>query len=496
MQIKQQKWFTLSVILNRVKNIFDDSISGRQFWLKVEISQIKIDFKGHYYIELVENVDGVVLAKCKANIWREKAMKIHYDLQGQREYILKEGSEILCLGQIFFSPVYGISINIIDIDLSYSLGEVERKKQQTIELITKQGLQMVNKEKHLPAVIQRIAIVGAVDSAGHTDFITQLVENKYGIHFYTKYFDTTVQGQHAVHSITASLNEIRVADFDCVVIIRGGGASLDLDVFNDYNLAVSIARFPIPVLTGIGHETDNTVADFVCYARFKTPSALAAYIVEKAIQFKLGIEQVFREIVSHCKTHLMDLEHHLNFNSSLLASETLSTIKRYDHRLRLESKEIVYLTHRIIEQQHSILKIGAQNIVYQPVSLIEKSKVLLQEKVQFLEMYTKGVLTQQNHLINMQGTLLSYQVFALLKKEQSKLEHSSDLLGIYDLDSVLMKGFAVVRHMGKAINANTKIEKKDYLEIQIFNKEYLIEVGEIKEITKWNKLLTKKHLKN
>lgn len=492
MQEKQPKWFSLDIILNRVKEIFDSSISGKTFWLKVEIAQLKKDRRGHYYLELVENRQGVTLAKARATIWRQSAMVIEANLAEKKDSILKEGAQILCLGEVTFSPVYGLSINIVDIDLSFSLGEVERKKQQAILTLQQEGLIDLNKQVALPVVIQKIAVLASVNSAGYMDFINQLQTNEHGLSFSIKSYDTKVQGDRAHLEILEKLHSIKANHYHVIVLLRGGGAAMDLDVFNNLALSKCIATFHTPVFTAIGHQTDTSVVDFVANHSFKTPSAAGAFIVERNFKYWIGIKDVFFQI----KQYYGIIKEQQNFLISQRAltlsnlgksvtKEKMAQLNTWQSQLSLMGREPVFkqtiLLESIAQQVGSIAK----------TACMEQLQYLIQRSSN-ISLYTKSTRKSVEYQLNNQQELLGFYAKNILKENQTRQDQISQMLQAYNVENVLKKGFSIVRVKDRVLTKDTVLQIGDVLEIQILDKAYLITIKDFKETILWKNLLMKK----
>lgn len=496
MEQQEKKWFTLSIILNRVKTIFDNSISGKSFWMKVEIAQIKEDRRGHIYLELVENIDGVVLAKCRATIWNSTASRIMIKLGDQAGKVLKEGTEILCLCDLIYSPVYGMSINILDVDLSFSLGELERQKQETIKKLQQKGLINLNKEREYPIVIQRIALISAKGTAGHEDFVNHLKSNEYGYYFDVDNFDSKVQGENAHISIIERLSQIPENVYDVIVLLRGGGATLDLDVFNNYALAEKIAKSETAVFTGIGHETDVTIADIVANTRFKTPSAVAAFIIERAYQFDVKVSRTYEGIQEVYKNMILVRRHRLELAMNSLKSESKQLVSFNNNSLQSCSNQIIHSVKKNLLSEKTKLAMMLQNIQYKPTAFLLSAEQSLKKRGQFLALFAEQVILDAKNKIDSSGEMLSYRVDSLMKKERLKLERLEAIPEFYNFESILKKGFAIVKLNGHTINQYTTLSIDDELEIEIYNKVYLIQIKNIKEIERWKSLLTKKQQTN
>jgi exodeoxyribonuclease VII large subunit len=262
-------------------------------WVVGELADFRQAPQGHVYFELVEKQGNQVQAKIRANLWQFTYRSVAAKFESITGTSLKNGMKVLAQVSVTYHPVYGLSLNIKDIDPSFSLGERARIRQETIAKLTQEGWIGHNAKLPLPLVIQRIAIISSATAAGYGDFINQLAGNPQGYKVYHQLFPSLMQGNEAVESLLAALDEVanqaKKLQLDAVVLIRGGGAQLDLDCFDDYRLAVKIADFTLPVLTGIGHERDETIADLVAHTRLKTPTAVAEFILSSFREFEEGL---------------------------------------------------------------------------------------------------------------------------------------------------------------------------------------------------------------
>lgn len=262
-------------------------------WVVGELSDFRQAPQGHVYFELVEKQGNQVQAKIRANLWQFTYRSVAAKFETVTGTTLKNGMKVLAQVSVTYHPVYGLSLNVKDIDPSFSLGERARIRQETISRLTQEGWIGQNARLLLPRVIQRIAIISSATAAGYGDFINQVDGNSQGYKVYHQLFPSLMQGNEAVESLLAALDQVATeADklqLDAIVIIRGGGAQLDLDCFDDYRLAVKIANFTLPVFTGIGHERDETIADLVAHTPLKTPTAVAEFILSSFREFEEGL---------------------------------------------------------------------------------------------------------------------------------------------------------------------------------------------------------------
>lgn len=253
-----------------------------RIWVKAEISAIKARSGGHCYMELSQSDSKGLTAKASAIIWSSKFRFISPYFESVTGTPLQEGMTVLAEVQVNYSQLYGMSLIINDIDPEYSLGRKELERQRTVERLTREGLMELQKELSLPLLPYRLAVISAEDAAGYRDFMRHLHENPYGFSVQTELFPALMQGADCPRSIIEALDAVNEegGDYDAVLILRGGGAKLDLACFDDYELSAVIAQFPLPVLTAIGHDQDHHVCDMVAYEYLKTPTALADFILE------------------------------------------------------------------------------------------------------------------------------------------------------------------------------------------------------------------------
>ena len=269
-------------------------------WITAEIGELKNHSGGHCYLDLIDYKNGErgVAAKARGVIWSSTYRMLEPYFRTSAGVPLSKGLNVLLKVQVSFSSVYGLALTVLDIDPSYTVGELELRRQQTIKRLQQEGCMEMNSSLQLPALPRRIAVVSSPTAAGYRDFIKHLHSNEYGFRFVTELFAAQMQGEDAPASIIAALEEIasREGEFDVAVILRGGGAAMDLVCFDDYELAVNIAQFPLPVLTGIGHDHDYHIADMVAHTWLKTPTAVADFFVDVFMQQEQFLMHLFKRI--------------------------------------------------------------------------------------------------------------------------------------------------------------------------------------------------------
>ena len=271
----------------------------QSYWVVAEISEIRLAQKGHCYLEVIEKEGDHITAKTRATIWSYTYRNLITWFENKTGDTLRPGLKILFNATVQYHEVFGLSLNIRDIDATFTLGEKARRKAETLEKLRSEGVFDMNRELSLPPVPQRVAVISSPTAAGWGDFMDQVNGNPYQYRFSITLFQAMMQGAEASTSIVAAMHQVftRADEFDLLVIIRGGGATADLDCFDNYELASHVAQFPLPVITGIGHERDETVVDLVAHTRMKTPTAVAEFLVSGVRGFEEQILMAFERIV-------------------------------------------------------------------------------------------------------------------------------------------------------------------------------------------------------
>ena len=313
-------------------------------WVAAEISELKVNYSGHCYIELVEKADepaatsprggrassSVPRAQARAVIWRSQHAMLSAYFEAETGSKLAAGMKILAKVLVSYHELYGLTLQIVDLDASYTLGEVQRQRQMTIKRLQADGVWDMNRETAMPILVQRIAVVSSASAAGYRDFMNELRSGGYA--FRTELFDAVVQGAAAEESVTAALSAIaeRAEEFDAVAMIRGGGSATDLSCFDSYLICSYVAQFPLPVITGIGHDKDTSVADMVAHKALKTPTAVAAWLTDRMARIEAWLDESARRLhdtaVTTTRNERLRLER--------LASDTAREGGKYVERCR------------------------------------------------------------------------------------------------------------------------------------------------------------------
>ena len=278
------------------------------YWIVAEIGELNMHRNGHCYLELVEKENKQIKSKIRATIWSYTFSGIHNFFINTTGTPLAAGMKILLNASLEYHEVYGLSLNVKDIDPNFTLGEREKNRQETIQRLEKEGFLQLNKKMALPLVAQKIAIISAEGAAGYGDFMKQFHQNPYGYSATFQLFNATLQGNRAAESLITALELIDPSAFDLVVVIRGGGAKMDLDCFDDYELCVAFAEADVPIVTGIGHERDQTILDLVAHTSLKTPTAVAEFLISGMMQFEQSLLELNQRIVNSAKNYLQNTQ--------------------------------------------------------------------------------------------------------------------------------------------------------------------------------------------
>ena len=356
------------------------------YWVQAELSEVRVN-NGHCYVEFVQKDrrgNGLV-AKARGNIWRNVFAILKPTFERATGQLFTAGIKVLVEVSVSFHELYGYSLNVMDIDPSYTLGDMARKRQEILHQLQDEGVLELNKELDMPMLPKRIAVISSSTAAGYGDFSNQLANNQGGFYFHTELFPAIMQGDGVEQSILQALDIIyaREEEFDVVVIIRGGGATSDLTGFDTYPLAAAVAQFPLPIITGIGHERDDTVLDMVSHTRVKTPTAAAEFLIDRMQEVADELTDLSQRLYHGAATLLANSKERLLRLQTRIPTRAMQRIN--DHLLYLINvrhniSQAAILQVERKKQQFPLLK---QHLLQLSMSIIEKKRfqlTLLQQK--------------------------------------------------------------------------------------------------------------------
>ena len=395
---------TLFVLNERIRNSIEQSFPD-SYWVIAEISELKINNSGHCYLELIEKdpTQDKIIARARATIWSYTFRMLKPYFETTSGISLDKGIKILVKAKVTFHEQYGLSLNILDIDPGYTLGDMERKRQETLRQLEKDGVLEMNKQIPFPIAPQRIALISSETAAGYKDFINQLLSNTNGFTYYVKLFPAIMQGDEAIPSLIKALDKIYIHEnfFDIAVIIRGGGSKSDLSCFDSYDLAYHITQFPIPVLTGIGHEQDISVADLAAHIKLKTPTAVADFLIEQTNSIDQYLEELQTTAISLVNDCLQNKQEQIDDLSRKLA-------RIGNNVLVINSKDLSQLSYSFEKKTNRFLQ-GKKDFIRHSQSALKSfySKCII-EKKHYLQIALKTIDFMDPEKVLTRGYSLTY----------------------------------------------------------------------------------------
>lgn len=465
-----QSTYSLSELMGLVQSVLLSSFD-RTYWVTVEIGNIsKANGRGHLYFEFVEKDAEQILAKARAVMWAGmQSRQILDDFERVSRQQLKIGMKILAQVRVTFHAVYGFTLQVLDIDGTYSLGEMERQKQAAIQQLEQEGLLHFNKQFVLPAVLQRIAVISSEQAAGYQDFYHQLLHNEYAYRFEIELFPALMQGEQAPQSIMGALKavEAKADTFDAICILRGGGSNIDLVCFNDYELCAMLAQTTLPILSGIGHERDTSIVDMVAHTRLKTPTAVAEFILSHNLDFENTIGAAFQHIAQSSKQLLHKHSSYLEKYAYHLHDASRQRLQTGKDDVQIAAYHLKDASRLGLRQVRKHLSIG-----FSRLEMLSKNTIKIAEKEQLnpaveklYVAYQSYIRGKKNNLDNAKDILLS--LHKRLDKEAQYLGWMQQILQISDPEQWLQKGLAMVKYNGKIISYADKLSNGQHIEIEM-----------------------------
>lgn len=412
---KSPNTVTLQEFNNRIKRLLADP-SVMNCWVVAETTDVRIN--QHCYLQLLEKnpKTGATVAKIKAIIWGSQFRFLNARFKQVTGRDIGNDMKIMVCLSVNYSPQYGLTVVINDINPEFTLGDMERQRQEILNRLTQEGIIGQNKTVPVPPVLQRIAIVSAAGAAGYGDFMKQLTDNKYGVCFYPCLFQATMQGVKTVPTVLAALDKVEQNQhlFDCVVIIRGGGGTEELNSFDNYDLARRVATFPLPVIVGIGHERDITVLDYVAGIRVKTPTAAAEHIILQA---------------ANALAHIGDL-----------------------------SNQVVSIARDYIARAKEQLSYYAGNLPIMAQRIIDTNTLRLQNFIQNIPLHVQRRIEGENAQLARQKDAIKNAVAQVKMKETMRLEALGDKIELLSPRKVMARGYTLTTCEGKIMTDAAQLE--------------------------------------
>ena len=442
-QNKQQKYYSLSELTGSIRKVIAKTYTSA-YWVKTEIAKLNFyPYSGHCYPDLVEKQNNKVVAQIRATIWAGTYELISKKFKKVTGELLDSGITILFLVKVVYHEQHGLSLNILDIEPSFTLGKMVLEKQATIERLKRESLFDQNRYLPFPLLAKRIAVISVETSKGYHDFLNIIEKNRYGYHFEHSLFPSLLQGDGAVASITGQLKNIaqQAQLFDVVVIIRGGGGDVGLSVYDQYKLAREVAAFPLPVITGIGHSTNETVVEMVAFANKITPTDVAYFLIEQFESFHVRVHELSQRLEIGVSHYLHEQSKVLNDFSESFKKQVKFLVEQSKNRLQLQGEQLQNHFRHYIRKQSVILTELVTHLQYRP------SRVVSRERER---------LYRQNKLL----TLFSKQI---LKNNSAKLLQLETKLELLKPENILKRGYSITYLNGNILKSTRKAKVGDLL---------------------------------
>ena len=358
------KQYSLSKLCAEIQEVVENDLLER-YWVCAEIASLSA--RGHCYMELVEKAeDNMLAAKVRATCWSNVYSLLSAYFIQETGQALRVGMQVLVEVSVTFHPVYGLSLNVWNIDPIYTQGDLAKQRQATIRRLTEDGVMELQQSLELPTLIRKVAVISAADAAGYGDFCDQLQNNRFGVKFEVELFAAVMQGDHAPKSIIKALNEIVSEEekWDIVVIIRGGGATTDLGCFDDYELASHCAQFPLPILSGIGHTRDMSIVDMVAHTSVKTPTAAAEWLIERVAEQVEMISQLALRLQRATQHAVVQENNKLQAYMQRMSHAAQRLLMQEQNRLQMWTKTIeLHSPERIFKMGYSLTMVNGKPVM-------------------------------------------------------------------------------------------------------------------------------------
>jgi exodeoxyribonuclease VII large subunit len=457
-----QEAITLFQLNQRIRGIIDDALLS-SIWVKAEIGELRVNRNGHCYLDLIEKDDitDQLKARSRAMIWSRNFRMLKAYFESTTGQALTTGLKVLVKVSVQFQEVFGLSLVISDIDPSYTMGDLARKRREVLLRLEEEGVLEMNKDLELPSVIQKIAIISSPTAAGYGDFINQLESNPWEVKFYHHLFPAIMQGDKAEASIAEAFDKVfeYAGFFDAVVLIRGGGASIDLLCFDSYWVAYHLAQFPLPVITGIGHERDESVADLVANTALKTPTAVAAFLIERAGAFMQTLEEKSAWITDLARDRIkQEKQRTENLASAYVPMVKMDLQKRQGRLERQVGRLPVSVSRRMGIASNKLSRIT------------DKSQGVSEQIIRW----------ERNHLENYLQKISSLP-FKRFLEEDRKLKYLEQSAALNDPVKLLRKGYSLSYVDGQLVKDVSLVKKGDQITTLVSNGEITGIVEKVKK---------------
>ena len=441
--MSEKQVFTLQQVVRSIKKTLEDRYT-QNYWVKAEMHKLNKYPSGHAFPELVQKDENKIVAQITGTIWKQQLERINTKFIEVVKEPLREGTTLLLLVKINYSETFGLGLQILDIDPSYSLGELQKQREETLRKLAKEGLLNLNQKLHFPLLPKRVAIISADSSKGLSDFLQVLQENEKSYFIFTHLFNAYLQGDVAVQSIISALKKIkRVKDhFDIVIIVRGGGAEVGMTCYNNFELCKAIAEFPLPVLTGIGHSTNLNVAEMVSFRNEITPTKLAEFLLQTFREFEQETKRLNREMIAHSLQLIDKTKQDFNGQVRVFKHASLRFTDSLKNELNQQIIELKNTTRYFLKNENDAI-----------LSLKNDYRIV-----------TKEIITAERNTLSLISKPIKGSLLHFFARKESDLEQLEKTVNILNPSNVLQRGYSLTLLNGKILSAKNKPKKGDLIE--------------------------------
>jgi exodeoxyribonuclease VII large subunit len=441
--MSEKQVFTLQQVVRSIKKTLEDRYT-QNYWVKAEMHKLNKYPSGHAFPELVQKDENKIVAQITGTIWKQQLERINTKFIEVVKEPLREGTTLLLLVKINYSETFGLGLQILDIDPSFSLGELQKQREETLRKLAKEGLLNLNQKLHFPLLPKRVAIISADTSKGLSDFLQVLQENEKSYFMFTHLFNAYLQGDVAVQSIISALKKIkRVKDhFDIVIIVRGGGAEVGMTCYNNYDLCKAIAEFPLPVLTGIGHSTNLNVAEMVSFRNEITPTKLAEFLLQTFREFEQETKRLNREMIAHSLQLIDKTKQDFNGQVRVFKHASLRFTDSLKNELNQQIIDLKNTTRYFLKNENDAV-----------LSLKNDYRIV-----------TKEIITAERNTLSLISKPIKGSLLHFFERKESDLEQLEKTVNILNPSNVLQRGYSLTLLNGKILSAKNKPKKGDLIE--------------------------------
>ena len=474
--------FTLQQVARSIQKTIEERYN-RVYWVKAEMHKLNYTHKGHCYPELVQKENGKLVAEMKGQIWKTNYDRIATNFASVVKEPLKDGMTLLFSVKINYHPMYGLSLEIVDIDPTFSLGELHKEREETIQRLSKEGILNANQQLKFPLLPKRIAIISVESSKGLSDFYSVMNSNPWGYTYFFMLFQAQLNGDAAVEAIIRQLQRINKVKhhFDAVAIIRGGGGEIGLSCYNNYHLAKEIATFPLPVLTGIGHSTNITVSELVAHRNAITPTELADFLIQALHNFSVPLNEASASIQAQVTKIFQNAKQSLLHELRIFKNESTSAFSRHRNGLKVMQATILTFSKQFVWKEKSILNRRVDRIISEIKNQQAIQNQRIENEVAHIQKEVALKIASNKEWMEDAKVFFMNSTIKRIENESTSILQIEKNIQLVDPINVLKRGYSIALFEGKSIHSERKIQSGDAVEIITFDQKILTEVISIKD---------------